>query len=277
MMKQEFAQVLGMTIYEFKMHWRRRALLIIVLAIAFTTMVSILLVGENLPDVLNLPGVNANGITSQQVLNFAVVFSTWAPIGVTLAFVLPIAVADTIPLDRQRGVSELLNSLPLSPATYLTGKLLGMWTACVIGVSAAIAVIGAVWWLRVGVFDLTPYLTMWLLGVVAQIVLCGSVGVLVAAGQPTRRRAIVVAVVLLACAFSFGSFEAGSWITYLSPMRAPILAYFLSNPSMGSLGLANQFGFELQHVLLTIAVGFGEIVLMWLVIWFWMRQREAGL
>ena len=273
----EVAQLWGMMVYEFKMHWRRRALLIIVLAIFFMTTVSVLLIGGNLPVALNLPGASANGSASQQVMNFAVVFITWAPIGVTLAFVLPIAVADTIPLDRQRGVSELLNSLPLSPATYLTGKLFGMWSACVIGISAILLLVGTVWWLRVGSFDLSPYVTMWLFGAVAQIVLCGSVGVLIAAGQPSRRRAIVAAVVLLAIAFNFGGFQAGSLITYLSPMRAPILAYFLSNPSMGSLGLANQFGFEFQDVLVTIGFGLGEIVLLWLAVWFWMRRREAGL
>src|SRR5262245_10313066 len=124
-------QLYGLTVYEFRMHWRRRALLIISLALLLMLVVSMLILGDSMRQ--------ANGIDPElfrRVATATVLFSTWAPFGSSLAVVLPIMVADTIPLDRQYGVGELLDSFPLPYWVYLTGKLLGVWAAVLAGLGA---------------------------------------------------------------------------------------------------------------------------------------------
>ena len=105
--------------------------------------------------------------------------------------------ADMIPKDRQTGVRELLDALPISRGIYLAGKLIGAWLALL----SSLVIVGLVaptfWFLRVGPFDLGPYLEMWLFGGVSLVIINTGISILLSVGQPTRRRAILLMVLII--------------------------------------------------------------------------------
>jgi hypothetical protein len=115
---------------------------------------------------------------------------------VVFLIVLPIAAADAIPRDRQLGVDELLETLPLSKAVYLSGKLLSLWVSVLAGLAAALLVIGLFWWFAIGPFDLGLYLEMGVLGAGTLAVLQSGLALLLSAGQPAQRRAVLVGLIV---------------------------------------------------------------------------------
>src|SRR5262245_9115916 len=112
---RQIAQVLGITQYEFRMHWRRRGLMILMWSILVIVGISILVAGDSVTQ-LSLPG--GDPAVARQVKTAALILTVFSPISVGLVFVLPLVAAETIPLDRQYGVRELLDTLPLSPNAY---------------------------------------------------------------------------------------------------------------------------------------------------------------
>jgi hypothetical protein len=275
-----WTQLLGMTRYEFKMHWRRRALLVTTLALGVCIGFMILIAGNDFRQV-NLSNSSA---AARQIITSGIILSIWAPIGVTLALLLPIMIADTIPLDRQTGVRELLNTLPLAPSTYLLGKLLGACAAVLAGMSILMVVSGLAWWLQVGPYDLGKYLEMWVVGVFSITVMNGGLGVLVAAGQPTRRRAISVVVGVMALFFFVLTFtpDPDSLTSLLSIIRLPIINYYIFSNTPSALAGQSVSGLSgnnllpsVQTVALTIVAGIVELVIVGVVVWGWTRWRES--
>ncbi|HEX2908191.1 MAG TPA: ABC transporter permease subunit [Phototrophicaceae bacterium] len=270
-------QLRGMILYEFRMHWRRRPLLIMTLAFTLITVAAVLIAGDSLlkPNDLDVSTYN-------RVVTAYAIFTTWMPLGIGLVFILPVMVADTIPLDRQHGVRDLLDSLPVSRAVYLTGKLIGTWVAVLIGVGVGLFFCALVWRLRAGAFDVGKFAEMAIFGAGAIAVLNSSLGVLLAVGQPSRRRAIVVVTGFLTL-FIFvlpllmnnwdlrGSFNNET----LNPIRIPIINYFMFNvQAEAGLGSNNPALLVSAAVVRdTILVGLVEIAVIWALAWGWLRWR----
>jgi ABC-type transport system involved in multi-copper enzyme maturation permease subunit len=267
-------QLWGITAYEFRMHWRRRSLLVITLAMSLLVIVSILLLGDSLRQSTQIdPELYWRAVTA------TVIFSTWAPIGISLAVILPILVADTIPLDRQYGVRDLLDSFPISRGVYLTGKLLGVWASVLVGMGAVMVLAGAAWWFLGGPYNILSYFEMWIVGVAWIAILNSGLGVLICAGQPTRRRAILlsVALVFVSLIFLGGSFQGNDLMGIASPMRGAILSYYLFNvrQSISSETVSPVLLTSASAVILTILAGIGELVVGWMAVVGWMRWRDG--
>jgi hypothetical protein len=266
-------QLAGMAKYEFKMHWRRRALWVITLTMLVITGFAAMLGGTEIGGLVDKLA-EAGGLTdTAQVRLFMVLFATWVSVAVLLSFIFPIAVADTIPLDRQLQIRELLDSLPLHSSIYLLGKLLGIWLAAFAGVILSLPITAAIWWITAGSYDVGKYAQMWLIGGAALIVLNGGLIVLAAAGQPTRRRAFAAAVVVYILPFLFVGRSLRIGITfdpvaYIDPLRAPIITRYTN------LSAGDQFAFVSPEVSLTILVGLVELVIVGVLVWGWMRWRE---
>ncbi len=275
MNRMAIAQLRGITSYEFRMHWRRRALLAVTLGMLVMLVFNIAVLGSSLSMADGLdPAVR------QQAVSATIIFSTWAPMGVSLAFILPVIIADTIPLDRQYGVRDLLDSMPLSGGIYLTGKLLGTWAAVLAGMIVIMIASSLIWWLFAGAYDLLAYLEMWLIGVAWVSILNGGLGVLIGAGQPNRRRGITVVILFLfISAFLLnGSFQGGNWQGIVSPTRGALLTYYLFNVRQGIVGetVVPAMMTTPDAVLLTIVAGIVELGLIWLVMRRWMKWRELS-
>jgi hypothetical protein len=95
--------------------------------------------------------------------------------------------AETLPLDRQLGAREWLQSLPLGNALYLLGKLLGVWVMVIGGLIGIASVGGGVNRLLNGAFDWGLYGWMWTT-VILPIALCVSGLSVLLAVTLTRRR-----------------------------------------------------------------------------------------
>ena len=118
-------QVWAVAWFEFKMHWRRRALLVVTLSVAALIGMILVIVSSN-----DTRQQLSSG-TTQELLDIVPFF--WIALYFCLLVLYGPIMADVVPLDRHYGVRELLDSLPLSRAAYLLGKLLGMALALGVG------------------------------------------------------------------------------------------------------------------------------------------------
>ncbi len=273
MNKMTLMQVWGMARYEFRMHWRRRGLKILAMSVLGVVGISILISGDSFQQ---LKAPEFDSAVARQIITSSLILISFSPIGISMVFVLPIVAAETIPLDRQYGVRDLLDALPLSPNAYLTGKLLGLWLAILSGMGLVMLLLGALWWLKAGVYNFGEYAEAWLVGIGSLVVLNGSLGVLLPATQPSRRMAIIVTMIGM---FILGGLFGGV-ISNLdtkglfSIVRTPILNYYLFSKAMlggapPSLLLTPTF----ETVLLTIGAGLAQIVVIFALIRLWMNWQ----
>jgi hypothetical protein len=74
---------------------------------------------------------------------------------------IPPIFAETIPLDRQHKLRELLETKPLTKTTYLAGKVLGLWVSLGIGLLVCALLYGVAARFLFGAFDLLLYTAVW--------------------------------------------------------------------------------------------------------------------
>jgi hypothetical protein len=191
-------------------------------------------------------------------------------LALALAVLLPVMVAEVIPMDSQRGVRGWLDAMPLPTGTYLLGKLLGLWLALALALFIALLITGALWWLATGALDLLAYLQIWAFGIGMVCVFNGGLGVLLAAGLTTRRRAILwntVWIVALA-----GLVQGSDFLRYFNPLRMPVINYhmavyapmFSESPQAG----------ELATLLKALAGSVAGLSAAFLIAWGWLRGQS---
>ena len=110
---------------------------------------------------------------------------------VLIVLLLPLTLSELIPLDRQYGVRELLNALPLTANLYLAGKLLSVWPLLFIGLVLAALLSGALAWLQNGPYHVGILASFWITGLLPLALFSSLVAVMLSAGQSSRRRAIL--------------------------------------------------------------------------------------
>lgn len=186
-------QLGGIVRAEIKLHWRRRGLLVLLLGLA------VVMVGTAIIQRKMLAGEWATSWPSERRWTSTNTIMVLGPVAwVILAVLLPPVLAETVPRDRQLGVRELLDSLPPGRLTLLAGKLLGAWASVVLGLAAFGLLLGLAWLPILGGFDLRLYLDLWLVGLLPLALYMAAMSVLLAAGQPTRRRATLIGILLVA-------------------------------------------------------------------------------
>jgi hypothetical protein len=258
--------------YECAMQWRRRAMLVMTLAMLVVAAGSALLVHNEL-ELRDALAKNSETFTS------GLISFTFIPIGAVLAMVMPFVLADTIPKDQQLGVRELFNSTPLRPVTYLAGKLLGGWISVLSSVLVVVVVTGVVWWVLVGPFDLVEYAVPWLIGAVSMTVINISLIILLAAGQPDARRAVLVAILVVVVLPGVIGFDTrGNWLDMFNPLRPGIFFHYTdivtANPDTLAVEADPQSdSIKLLSVEVSILTGLAQVALAWVVVWIWTRRR----
>jgi ABC-type transport system involved in multi-copper enzyme maturation permease subunit len=232
MMKLPLWQVLGLIGVEFKLHSRRRSLVVLTLAMLVLPVGSALLFRSQLNDLTGGQASVALAAVAADQSTVALIYMTWAPVYIVFSLLLPPVLADSIPRDRQDGVSELLDSLPLTPGVYLLGKVLGAWLSALAALPVVAVVAGAVWVAAVGGFRPLPFLEMLLVGAGGVALGNGCLAVLLAAGQPTRRRAVLLgaalSVVTLFTLTLTLQAEPTSFLYQFGPARPALFSYYLS-------------------------------------------------
>jgi hypothetical protein len=132
-MSLTFAQLRAMTLYEFRMHWRRKGMVAVTAVIIFSAIAGVLSGNFNSSQVIDAQArLAAQGLSSATLmtsLTSIVLMITWISMIPSLFFILPMVSCDAAALDQQYGVSDLLDGLPLPSSVYLIGKLFGVWAA----------------------------------------------------------------------------------------------------------------------------------------------------
>jgi len=285
-----FVQLGAMLHYEFLLQWRRPTLLALVGGlIAVPILGAFLSKGQfsGYDTVIAAGGPLLEQIRAQ--ITTSMLTAVWLGVSMTLLLLLPIVTADTIPRDRQVGVRELLDSLPVAPGAYLAGKILSLWVSLLAGLGLVALAAGIAWRWIVGPFNLGIYAEMWLLGAVPLALINSALSVLLAAGQPTNRRAIFVGAgfaIFCLLALLPGFLTHGTLLYDLNPARPAIELYYSvawpgaeAGASQDLLGIiqAVRTITSRQDVLLSIAAGMAEVGLLWLVVLQWMRRKGWSL
>lgn len=255
------SQVVSIARYEFRMLWRERAQVVITLVLLLMVLIPSLIATN---DVNGINGDDSFAFQGKIVpMTQIIVMVLWGPVGISMAVLSPIFLADLIPKDRQLRVRELFDATALPRWAYLAGKLLGGWLAMFSTLLVVMLAAGAVWWLRIGPIDLRLYLDMWLIGAVSLVIINGGLGILLPATQTTRRRAILLMIGLVVVGALFSNQYSQEQV--FSPLRAPVILYYMDPSTTAMRG--NYFA--------TIVIGLLQLIIVALCVWGWMRWRET--
>ena len=114
---------------------------------------------------------------------------------VMIVLLLPLMLAELVPLDRQYRVREIVDALPVSRNVYLAGKLLSVWPVVAIGLTLSALLSGALAWMQGGPFHVGVLTAFWITGLIPLALFTTQMSVMLSAGQPNRRRAILTGLV----------------------------------------------------------------------------------
>lgn len=285
-MNRRLLQVSGLIRYELRMQWRRRALFIIALGIALGLLAGGL---QRRASTRDWQAYFFKETLPPELAPVQATFDIGVSVEIMLWFLIlgvPFIVAETIPLDVQYGVREMLDALPVSRGTYLTGKLLGVWA----GISMVLMISGALYGLTGyflhGPYEPEVYVSVWAIAIWPVALFTSGMGLLLAAGQPTRRRAIAVGSLFVAVCFfrAMGTFRS----VFLSLQKSYLLQFgpdILMIQEVGDGGFSIRSSLNLgpafdpavqpERLPLTLAVLGLLLGLTWLLAWAWLRWKEG--
>lgn len=276
MILMRLSQVIAVMRYELLLLRRQRLLTGVMLSLIALPLVMYVLFGQSNVAEVQRTWITSGGIPTAAALQvttrYVITYSMMTVYMIAL-LVLPVISADGIAKDRQHGVRELLDSLPLTTGAYLAGKVLGWWASVAIGLLGAMAIVGVGLWLVIGPYHVDQYVLTW-------VTLSGGIGLvnsalslLLAAGQPTRRRAIIVGVVC-AAVYLYANItligQPGILWNVLSPGRQAISFYFLAKALIDQ---APEVAATPQDVLWSVAGGVLEVAAVWWAVWWWMKRQ----
>ncbi|NUM44945.1 MAG: hypothetical protein HUU38_09580 [Anaerolineales bacterium] len=184
--------LLGVIRYEMLLLWRARMIPLI-----FAVITGIFLVSagynriQHADEFTSLAEVLPPDAAREQVTEMAL--GTLTGLTMIVVILLPLFTADTRPKDHQFGVAELLETLPVKGRTLLSGKLLGSWGWVLAGLAGMFGL--ALAWERVlfGPLAMKPLGELFFLTALPLGLYTSGMGLLLAAGQATRRRAMMIA------------------------------------------------------------------------------------
>jgi hypothetical protein len=214
---------------------------------------------------------------------------SYVAIGTTLhilsLMLFPILFADVIAKDRQYGIRELWQSLPLGDGNYLAAKI----SAAMLVVLASMTLCSIFIWIAWATL-VYPIAIPDFIGVIGLLVLPVAIPntgiiLLLTANQPSRRRAIMMAVgltvttlVLLAVGMA-GSGDAITLFDYLNIGHPISVRFYISN-FIGMLGQATNNTVTFQSVtdvqlLMGMVLAFAEVGPFWLIIRYFTKRQNA--
>ncbi len=271
------AQLAAIIRYEMLWQRRQRLLVGVILSTIVLPLLVYVLFGQSNVEEIQRTWITSGGIATEAALQvttrYAVINSAMTLYMIAL-LILPVISADGIAKDKQHGVRELLDGLPLTTGTYLGGKVLGWWFSVATGLLIALVIVSAGWRVLIGPYHVDQFALAWItigwgIGMVNS-----TLSMLLAAGQPTRRRAIIVGVIFAAvCLFANISLIVESDVLWhvLSPGRQAISMHFFLEAlrDQPSLPVATT-----QEVVWALIGGAIEVAALWVIVWAWMRKRN---
>lgn len=167
-----------------------------------------------------------------------------------LLIMIPPMMSDNIAYDRQTGMRELLNALPLAQATYLGGKLLGTLSGIFLIVLGSALIYAPFSRMVVGEYNGLVYILLWLIAILPTALFIAAVVVLLAADLPSRRTATLFGVVMIPLTLAI----------YVSFLTLAALAQTAGVPfQLVSVPLMSQQGAVVENSLRTYAQMIGMV------------------
>ncbi len=250
-MKIQAVQVMTIIRYEVHMQWTRRLLPMLLVMLLIPLVAIVMIVRQQVLET-SVMGDVASSVDVAEMLteNFSMLM-------VVLGVMLPVLIAETIPRDRHFGVRQLLDSLPMKTNIYLMGKVLSVWIGIGGSVFCVFLFISALSWFLLGAYDAGHVLTR-LLVMMVGVVYTTAMGTLLAAGQPTRRRAALVG---MGFAFAY---------LFLLPIISVLLVLIVPGFSeLASPPVEDGALVSVESMLVQLAA-------VWTLVWWWMRREYAG-
>lgn len=272
-MSLTFYQIAAVARTEFRIQWRRRALLVMTLAMLVVSGIATLLLYNevSLRDKIAME----NGVSTSSVVSLTLI-----PMGAVLGMVMPFVMADVVPKDRQIGVRELLDATPLQPNVYLAGKVLGALLSVFSSLTTIFIITGVLWRVFVASYQIVDLVEAWLMGAMLMAVINISLVVLLAATQPNAQRAVLVAVVVFALIPGIIGFNpVGDLRDMVNPLRPGIFFHYtdIVTPEAEQMAVTanGPRDTNILSVSLTAITGLAQLVLAWIVVGWWMRREVA--
>jgi hypothetical protein len=204
---------------------------------------------------------------------------TFAPIYMALLLMVPPIAAELIPKDHQLGVSELLESTPLTTPVYLAGKVLGFWISSLAGLAGVMLISMAVWRVILGPFAVTPVLETWIIGSGTILVINGGLSVLLAAGQRSRRWAALIGLLIALLSVMMFSTAVGSttadFFYYNNLSRPALLDYYMLASLRDSITTKIVAFAGPEDIRLVILAGFAQLLLVGGFMWGWLEYKRG--
>ena len=270
------SQLSGILRYEVLLQRRQRMVTVVLVSTVVLPIVMYVLFGQSNAAEIQRTWIAAGGISTEAALQvttrYAILYSTITLYLITL-LILPVVSADVIAKDRQHGVREVLDSLPLTTGTYLAGKVLSWSATIMIGMVAALVVIAAVLWLLIGPYHVRAFAAAWLAVGWGIGVVNSTISLLLAAGQPTRRRAIGVGVIFATlCLFANVALLTNTalWTNLLNPGRSALTLHYML---LSLTGRPVLIGPTDQMANWSLIGGALEVAVVWVAVWAWMRRK----
>ena len=201
--KLTLTQLGGIICYEFMRNWRRKGLpLMMGIWLVSVVLGTNLFVGPTFfqPSselIAGSPLINKVGVTLNILIAGGGISTVFA------IFTLSILAAEVIPVDRQLGVLEWFNALPIAAGTYLLGKLLGLWTAVFTGIVILSLLSGIAHFYWLGAYDLTAFVQLWLLAITVIALYVSGITLLITSWIKSRRWAIFISLGLSIVGYIF--------------------------------------------------------------------------
>lgn len=270
------AQLFIITRNEFRLQWRRRATLVIVLSATVFPLLMALLIRSGGRETLQ-PLVEAgvfSTIEAQKRLTESIISVSFAPMYTILLLLVPPVVAEIIPKDRQLGVAELFDSTPLSIVAYLGGKLLGMWFSLLFGLCLNFLITLVAWRWLLGPVLLLPMLETWFFAAGSVLLLNGGLAVLLSTGLRNRRWAVLIGIgVAMVALINLGTSLPHNLYFYLNPARPAFLDYYALR-AFAQIGNLLNVTTEMRDVWLTVLGGLVELAVAGFLAWGWLKRKE---
>jgi pimeloyl-ACP methyl ester carboxylesterase len=199
------AQLMAMVRYELLMGWRRGTLRAILLSVLLFPQM-LYLIGYLFGTLGDEQAIASLTMWPEAVLllrtDAAIVANVTTLVMVIL--LLPLVLAELIPLDRQYRVREIMDTLPITPNVYLAGKLLSAWPVIVGSLVLSALLSGALAWVQNGPYRIGTLAAFWITGVIPLALFSSQMGVMLPVRKSHRRSAILMG--LAAVAASVGAY-----------------------------------------------------------------------
>jgi hypothetical protein len=263
------AKLGAMARYEVVMMWRRGSLPILIALMVVLILGMSQITAQNQSQVFIDPAVRAASAQGLENVSGALkIINVLTLTVVIFGIALPLFLVETIPLDRQFKVRELMDAVPISRAAYLGGKLLGAWAGLALILLVAISVNLISARLMIGPFDARVILFLWLVMALPVCLTTSTISVLMSAFSANRRQAVFFGIVLLAPILLL-SLSSVISLAYAGGLIDPI---YTTTVNMTERFSTAQI---IERVSLTLAGITALTLAVWLVVWVVERWREA--